>query len=195
MGTLTRKPKQFSLEQKRAFAQSADPHQWLLTAISLHEQGIALWRNRGRSTLTMKRENGEEITWDATNRACFLLSAFAMENMLKAFLVYEFPGTVDNGYLKDITTHDLWKLAEKSSLVPYKVRDRWVFDALSDGNESWARYPCGRDAEDINLEGHFTPHLWVKYCDMMQAYHVKMRKLLEKGWQGPHGNHGRWSFD
>lgn len=142
----------------------------------------------------MIRVEKSSITWDDTNRATFLLAAFAMENMLKAFLIYENHSFIADGYVKGIATHSLWGLAERASLVPYKVRDRWVFDALSEGNESWARYPCGRDADDIQHEGQFTIRLWTKYCSMMDNYTKKMKKMLEKGWDGPFGYYGRWSF-
>ncbi len=118
-----------------------------------------------------------------------------MENMLKAFLVYENPGFIADGYLKVIKTHDLTALVERSSLVPYGVRDHWVFKALAEGNESWARYPCGLNADHMQPEGHFTARLWVKYCDMMHSYAAKMQRLLTKGWTGPDGFYGNWTFN
>lgn len=117
-----------------------------------------------------------------------------MENMLKAFLVYEDPTLVAGGRLGDIRTHDLPTLADRSALLPYRTRDRWVFVALSEGSMSWSRYPCGRDADDMQPEGQFTARLWLKYLDMMAAYVRKMRKLLSKGWIGPSGMYGSWEF-
>ena len=186
--------KTFTHEQELAFVDAADPHQWLLTATNLHEQALSLWGNRGLSQITLSRPGRSNVTWDDTNRATFLLAAFAMENMLKAFLVYEHPAFVGGGRLKEIASHDLDKLAARSSLVPYRVRDQWVFKALSEGSQSWARYPCGRDADDIRPEGQFTVDLWLKYCAMMDAYTKKVRKLLARGWTGPYGFHGTWEF-
>jgi hypothetical protein len=195
MSRLNSRNKKFTQAQKLAFVDAANPHQWFLTANNLRDQANTLWSSRGRSAISMMREGNPQITWDETNRATFLLAAFSMENMLKAFLVYENPSFVDDGYLKDITTHDLSKLADRASLVPYKARDRWVFEALTEGNESWARYPCGRDADDIQLESHFTVKLWEKYSDMMNLYSNKMKKLLSKGWDGPYGHYGKWKFE
>ena len=194
MSRSDRRNKSFTQAQKLAFVDAANPHEWFLTAVSLHTQAITLWRNRGHSRTTHTRVGHRPVTWDDTNRATFLLASFAMENMLKAFLVYEHPDTIAEGYLKNIATHDLPKLAGLSSLVPYKVRDRWVFDAFAEGNESWARYPCGRDANDLRPQGHFTSRLWLKYCAMMQAYTNKMQKLLTRGWMGPYGDYGTWTF-
>ncbi|MDX0457406.1 hypothetical protein GOC72_28815 [Sinorhizobium medicae] len=194
MGGPSSRKKSFTQDQKLAFIDAANPHQWYYTADNLHIQALSLWRNRGQSLITMTKPGHAPVTWDETNRATFLLAAFAMENMLKAFLVYEHPSFIADGYLKEITTHDLWKLANRSSLVPHKARDRWVFKAFSEGNESWARYPCGRDADGIQPEGHFTERLWVKYCAMMQAYQEKIQRLLTKGWNGPYGHYGSWTF-
>lgn len=187
--------KQFSQDKKNHFVDAANPHQWFLTAANLHSNAQALWGRRGMSQLTRYEAGYFPITWDDTNRATFLLAAFAMENMLKAFIVYEDPSAIAEGSLsKIITTHDLWTLANRTSCIPYKVRDRWVFEALSEGNESWARYPCGRDADSIQPEGQFTVRLWEKYCSMMDLYAAKIKKMLKKGWAGPSEFYGRWEF-
>ncbi|WP_374589339.1 hypothetical protein [Novosphingobium sp.] len=185
----------FTQEECKAFVDAANPHQWILVADNLHEQACHLWSTRGRGNITLIDKDGKRTTWDSTNRAVFLLAAFAMENMLKAFLVYETPRYISDGYLKEITTHELPDLARTSSLIPYRDRDMWVFEALSKGNESWARYPCGRNAGDVQPEQAWSPALWIKYCDMMRAYAKKMQKLLAKGWVGPYGYYGRWTTD
>ena len=37
--------------------------------------------------------------WAATNKATFLLCAFALENAIKAFLIYEHPAWISDGCL------------------------------------------------------------------------------------------------
>ncbi|WP_281701321.1 hypothetical protein [Acetobacter malorum] len=190
----SKRKKHFLPDQKQAFVDAANPHQWFLTAENLHSAAQTLWGHRGTDKITRSGSEYPSVTWDETNRATFLLAAFAMENILKAFLVYEDPTVIKEGFLTKITTHDLWSLANCSSHIPYKARDRWVFEALSEGNESWARYPCGRDADHIQPEGEFTIRLWEKYCVMMEVYKKKIKKLLTKGWVGPSGPYGRWKF-
>lgn len=185
----------YTQEECEAFVDAANPHQWFLTAWNLHEQACLLWSARGRGSIIFVDKQGKRTEWDNTNRAVFLLAAFAMENMLKAFLVYETPRYVADGYLKGIANHELPVLARSSNLIPYRNRDMWVFEALSNGNESWARYPCGRNADDIRPELSWSPGLWVKYCDMIRAYAKKMQKLLAKGWEGPCGYYGNWTID
>lgn len=56
------------------------------------------------------------------------------------------------------------------------------------------RYPCGRNADEIQLEQQFSVELWVKYCALMKLYERKMERLLTKGWKGPYGFYGTWDF-
>lgn len=184
----------FTRAECEAFVDVANPHQWLLSAEGLHRQAIALWNTRGTGQLALKREGQPTLAWDFTSKSTYLLAAFAMENMLKAFLVYEYPEYVADGYLTGITSHDLPALADKSSLLPYRARDRWVYAELAAGNESWMRYPCGRNANDMQIEQQLSVKLWLKYCDVMQLYESKMERLLTKGWTGPYGFYGSWEF-
>lgn len=89
----------FTRTECEAFVDAANPYQWLLSAESLHRQALALWRNKGNGQIAFTREGQPTLTWDFTNRSTYLLAAFAMENMLKSFLVYEHPEYVADGYL------------------------------------------------------------------------------------------------
>jgi hypothetical protein len=72
------------------FVEMANPHSWFLTADNLYEQTIALYRLRGRSSITrIDYRTGITTRWDDTNKSVFLLGGFALENAIKAFLVYE----------------------------------------------------------------------------------------------------------
>lgn len=197
LGIPMRKTPQFAEQECRDFANAADPHQWLLTADSLHEQAVSLYRRRGESgVLTRRNSDGHAVTWDNTNKATFLLSAFALENAIKAFLVYEHPHWVSNGYLHaEVCSHSLVALSEKSNLIPYRERDRWVLAAFEEGNQSWMRYPCGRRADDTQEERNMPERLWVGYCRVMRGYGARLGRLLGEGWVGPHGaGGGRWEI-
>ena len=68
----------------------ANPHSWLLAADDLHEQALAQYRRRDGSVLLIKKD-GETKSWDRVDKSIFLLGGFALENAIKAFLVYENP--------------------------------------------------------------------------------------------------------
>jgi hypothetical protein len=182
--------------QCRAFAEAANPHQWLLTADNLHEQAVGLYRARRQGGQLIRRGVGELTqAWDNTNRATYLLGAFALENALKAFLVYEHPAWISAGQLhRDLCSHRLVALSERSTLIPYAARDRWVLAAFEDGNESWMRYPCGRRADDIEIERALHDRLWAGYVRVMRGYGTKLMRLLGRGWRGPYGSGGAWEM-
>ncbi len=58
--------------------------------------------------------------------------------------------------------------------------------------DSWFRYPCALTVARTKAESHLYDHLWHGYSAAMRAYGRKLTMLLGKGWQGPHGFHGRW---
>jgi hypothetical protein len=175
------------------FVEAANPHSWLLTADNLHEQAVSLYGQRQRSTLTLHRPRELSQTWDGTNRATFLLGAFALENAIKAFLVYENPQWISNGSLSRVLrSHRLVELHGKSKLIPYKRGYLWVLKSFEAGNESWARYPCGLTAAETAAEGQMSDDLWRGYLRLMRAYGRKSMLLLGRGWSGPHGFSGRW---
>ncbi len=191
------KPPRFTEAECREFVYAANPHQWVLVADSLHEQAVRLYKLRDQRGKLIRRGRSEPTaSWDNTNKATFLLCALALENTIKAFLVYEHPKWIGEGYLHpEICSHRLVSLSERSTLIPYSKRDRWVLAAFEEGNESWMRYPCGRRASDIQDEKNLHDKLWIGYERVMRSYGNKLIRLLGKGWLGPHGVSCYWEME
>lgn len=173
----------------------ANPHSWLLAADDLHEQALAQYRRRDGSVLLIKKD-GETKSWDRVDKSIFLLGGFALENAIKAFLVYENPEWVANGRLSHhLRSHSLTKLQAKSKLIPYKQRHIAVLKGFEAGLESWARYPCALTFDRTEEADSLAPELWAGYIRVMRAYGIRLRSLLSKKyWVGPHGFTGRWTF-
>src|SRR5690606_24426514 len=144
---------------------AAQPHSWFLVADDLHDQAARLRAGRdGGGTTRTNYTSGEQTFWDATNRTIFLLAGFALENALKAFLVYEHPAWISNGMLsRQLRSHALVQLAEQSGHVPYKQRGRTVLRQFETGLESWARYPCGLAASAETDPPVLDERLWAAY--------------------------------
>jgi hypothetical protein len=181
-------------EANTAFVEMAQPHSWFLVADGLHGQAVELRTAFGRGQLSRIDPLGQSTsTWDVTNRATFLLGGFALENLLKAFLVYENPHWISNGRLgRPLRSHCLTRLAADSRLVPYKRRAARVLRAFEHGLESWARYPCGLSADDPGDERILDDRLWKSYLQVVGAYGRSLRKLLSTSWKGPHGFEARY---
>lgn len=179
------------------FVQGANPHSWLLAADSLHHQATALGSKKHKGLLVQLDEHNQVIgQWEESNKAVFLLGGFALENAIKAFLVYENPSWISNGRLsKNLRSHSLTKLHAQSALVPYKTLHRSALAAFEQGLESWARYPCALSVEESVPEPAMTNAIWGGYLSLMRAYGRRLQRLLSQGyWQGPHGFKGRWTF-
>jgi len=117
-----------------------------------------------------------------------LLAGFALENLLKSYLIFENPSYVANGMLaKVIRTHSLTRLRATSRYAPYKNRYEAVLVAFEDGLESWARYPCGLTHQGRSYERMVTPELWAQYNRMFAIYRARLEKLLTKSWPAPSG--------
>ena len=109
----------FTEEQCKKFEEEANPHQWFLAASLLHDQAVELYARRGQGTIAKLHAGGYVLgQWAATNKATLLLSAFALENAIKAFLIYEHPAWISDGCLHhEICNHRLVALSRKSSLI------------------------------------------------------------------------------
>ena len=180
------------------FVQFAEPHAWLQTADRLHGQAVALRADAGKGLVSFidHHAGGAVQSWASTNKACFLLAGFALENAIKAFLVYENPGWISNGNLsRRLRSHDLRELQEASTLVPYRTRLLWVLDGFEEGLDSWARYPCGLSVDRSLPEAVMTPRLWAGYLRLMSAYGRRLKMLLCREWRGPHGTRRRWKIE
>jgi len=179
------------------FVEIASPHNWLRTADNLHAQAVAMRNSFGRSITThFDHRARTSRTLDDANKTVFLLGAFALENAIKAFLVYENPHLISNGSLsKNLRSHSLIGLKRLSREVPFKKRFDWVLEGFEEGIDSWARYPCALKVETTRPERVLYDELWSGYLTVMAAYGNKLCRLLSAkgGWSGPHGFQGnRW---
>lgn len=129
------------------------------------------------------------------NRSVFLLAGFALENTLKAFLVYQNPSFVADGRLSPaLRSHKLVKLSRLVKQIPWPVRGEAIIRDFERGLDSWARYPCALSASESEWEQVLRGTLWAQYKRLMQAYGMRLTLLLRRGWEGPHGSGGRWEI-
>ena len=173
------------------FVWMAQPHAWLVTADNLHQQAMLIAGQRGRGTLTRIDRDGTKSRWDAADRSVFLLGGFALENILKAYLVYENPAWISNGTLaRPLRSHELVRLSSMSKLLPPDDRGTWVLEQFEQGIETWARYPCGLTAVETADQGALSNDLWDGYRRLMKTYARALTVMLGQGWRGPHGFYG-----
>jgi hypothetical protein len=178
------------------FVEIANPHMWLLAANNLHAQALHLDRSKGKSMLTHTDfREGTMTSWDGVNKSRFLLGGFALENAIKAFLVYENPQWISNGRLSSrLRSHSLVSLQKQSRRIPYRSRHIGVLREFENGLESWARYPCSLNIGTSVDEVIMRNEIWEGYICLMRAYGRRLMGLLRLGWNGPHGFYGKWTY-
>ena len=178
------------------FVELANPHSWMLTAENLHDQAVSIVKQRGKSVTSVVNADGDIIRHiDGIDKSVFLLAALSLENQIKALLIYEHPHWISNGRLcRALKSHDLLNLRKLSKYSPYRGRYVRFFKILQEGFESWARYPCGLTWEFSGHEQELEAKIWQLYLRIYLSQDKRIRTLLAKGWQGPHGFYGRWIF-
>ncbi len=176
-------------EADKYFANRATPIAWYEVAKLLNENAQTLFNTKSQKIWYVDHLRNERTETYTINRSVFLLSDFALENLLKAFIVYENPSYIEKGKLSNpLKSHKLSKLQQQCSLVPYKNRYKWVFESFEEGLNSWARYPCGDSSQSTTLEKAVTEKLWQVYKKVFALYSTKLEKLLSENWQGPYGD-------
>jgi hypothetical protein len=183
-------------DANRQFVDLANPHAWWLTARNLHDQALQLYARCGKSYVTLTDADGRvQGQWDDISKSVYLLGGLALENLIKAFLVYEHPEWISNGTLaRPLRSHKLTELQERSARLPRHDDDQQVLSSFEEGLDSWARYPCGLSIETSEPEPSLGPVLWLGYLRLVKKYDHEMKKLLGTLWRGPHGFVGKYTF-
>ena len=178
-----------------AFAQAAHPMNWYEVAKLMNESAHIL-HDSPQGQVIRRMQGGQQIVRRESNRPVFLLAAFAMENLLKAYLVMENPRYIEGGRLARqlMNGHGLVKLQTACKSVPAPKRSRFVFEVLEKGVNSWARYPCATAAERQSDELAATPEFWSAYTRVFELYCLRLEKLLSKRRRGAYGEWSRCAF-
>lgn len=128
----------------------ADPIFWKAKAEQLHRSALVLAEvfvedcDALRRHVAEQEENGHssiQVNYPATLDQFVLLAAFALENMLKGFVIFKEPELVANGKLEGILkSHALLALAERANVSLTPEENRFCMLASS-AAVSWGRYP------------------------------------------------------
>lgn len=178
----------------REFASAASPLNWYEVARIMHENAQVL--HCARQGTVSYVNAGTRVTRRSSNRPVFLLAAFAMENLVKAYLIYENPHYIEGGKLsrKLLNGHSLSKLQKECRKIPQPKRTLGVLETLEVGVNSWARYPCSTAHERETWERTVTPEFWTEYNRVFDLYGARLEQLLSRKWKGPYGEVGFVEF-
>jgi hypothetical protein len=173
--------------RNRYFANTAHPMNWYEVAKLMHENANLLHNIPQR--YIAYSDGVESTTRPTNNQSVFLLASFALENLIKAFLIYENPHYIAHGKLscKLLNGYSLTELQGKCKQIPSPKRTRYVFKILEAGINSWARYPCATSVEREAKERVVMAEFWASYNRVFNLYSKRFEQLLSKKWKGPYG--------
>ena len=182
-------------QKEKIFASAAHPLNWYEVAKLMHENAHALY-NMPQGSVSYN-DGVNLITRPVSNRSVWLLATFALENLIKAFLIYENPQYIKDGKLSRqlLNGHSLSRLQKRCKRVPSPKRTLHVFETLEVGVNSWARYPCATSIERESAERTVTREFWAAYNNVFDLYSKKLEELLSKKWKGPYGEVGHVTFE
>lgn len=178
------------------FILASSPLNWLENAKLMHTHALhAHELHKAKMIHIVDRKAGRMN--NVTFRPVFLLAAFAFENMLKGFLIYENPELTSGGGLsKEITKgHNLVRLASKCKRTPSPKKSEAFFEKLQSGTNSWFRYPCPRNTSFENNEFDMTFGFWLDYQKLFNKYEKRLSHLLCSGWRDCHGRRYKATID
>ncbi len=171
------------------------PHSWLIVSDELNECAERLFSDKDKR-ITVYIEGSDVTRTDPMDRGIFLLAGFSLENLIKAYLIYENPAWISDGKLsRNITQrHSLTEMSEKSRKLPWPKKGRRILQAFEDGLSSWARYPSAVNVERTSPQRFIHGDLWTEYRTLRKRYVEGLETLLRKRWQGPHEFEGYYEI-
>lgn len=172
---------------EQEFVFRASPLEWLEYAEELWANASLLFDPEpGALTATMDPVRGSAVR-PTSSRTYLLLSAFAIENVMKGVAVARQPELVSGGKIaKALETHSITKVADKLAGIQLSKEERDVCEILERAIPSWGRYPVPRTIGSLSQEATSSPDLHAAIGALFHRLREMLNELMKKGWRGPH---------
>ncbi len=131
------------------------PTEWVQYANELFEASEILIKEKDNSILIKTDSDGKTILKKSgISRSYFLLIGFALENLMKGYIISRNPNFVKNGKIeKSISSnHNLFELSKKINEFMFSKSEIDLFKTLTEGIPYWTRYPIPKRFENITEE-------------------------------------------
>lgn len=129
--------------------------------------------------MTFKTKFGQiipETALDSINKPLHLLAGFAIENILKALIIFENPSYVSGGRLaRCLLSHNLTALSEQANADKIHQYLGRICLILESGLTTWARYPSEASVKDIkSAERDMNDLDWLLYKDAFKSLNAEL---------------------
>jgi len=181
------------------FVRDALPGEWRSLAGELRDSAELLWNDRsnglrGILEQRIEVEDGEVRIINETrkiysvSRPYFLLAGFALENLLKGFIVALDPTLIKEGKLDpQLKTHKLTDLANRIKELELTESERRFCSLAEDAIPYWGRYPVPLTYNKLVPEVGLTDELRSSFLSLFDRIDEKLYIEIRDGWDSGGG--------
>ena len=198
--SMTKEPYYFMDEEDKRrneivlFVKDAMPDSWRACASELYRSAELLWNDKDNE-LRLEAAEFHEIKDGklihrsqsrmvySVSRSYFLLAGFALENLIKGYLVACDPTLINHGALsKEIKTHELSRLARK--IEDFKIsKNELDFCCIAEkAIPYWGRYPVPLISSQVAPEVGLTDELRQGFLSFYDRLDEKLYMKIRNGW-------------
>lgn len=177
------------------FVRDATPDAWRDCASELRNSAELLWKDRSNS-LRVEAVEGWELDENgqleakaeskkiySVSRSYFLLAGFALENLLKGYLVAANPSLITDGTLsKDIKTHKLSILFKKIEGFDLDSQESEFCSIAEQAIPYWGRYPVPLTFSKVVPEVGLTDELRQGFLTVYDRLDERLYEKIRDGW-------------
>ncbi len=177
------------------FVRDATPDSWRRCANELRDSAELLWKDRSNS-IRVEAEEGWELDENgqlkarsglkkiySVSRSYFLLAGFALENLLKGYLVAGNPSLIIDGTLsKDIKTHKLLVLFKKIEDFELDGKESEFCSIAEQAIPYRGRYPVPLAFNSVVPEVGLTDELRQGFLTVYNRLDERLYMKIKDGW-------------
>jgi hypothetical protein len=172
------------------------PSEWLFYAEELMVAAEILWeRNDGSMSSEIigpvmkngKNKVTESKKVSSISRTYFLLVGFAIENLLKGFIVFDDPSTITSGEVKRIKSHKITILVKEISEIRLSEAELDICKKIEEAIPYWGRYPIPLEYSGITPDIGVTAEIRKIIKDMYDRLALQLYKKVKDGWDSGTG--------
>ncbi len=182
-----------SFNQKQEFIRDAMPGSWLEYADELRDAAEILWQKtetnlRVDAEIDYKGRALNLLRGPSISRPYVLLSAFAIENLLKGLLVAQNPNHINSGKLSDdIWGHDIIGLASKIRGLKLSAEEKEFCHIAKAALPYWGRYPVPKEFKSIKKQVLINEELREIFLKLHHRLRRKVYDMIKDGWNSGAG--------
>lgn len=177
------------------FIVDGSPDSWLSFAEELMDSAEILWKQNDHSIRSEiihdKTEILESRKISSISRPYFLLIGFAIENLLKGFIVFDDPTTITSGKIKRIKTHKITNLIKEISYIKLSEEELDICKKIEEAIPYWGRYPIPLEVSDITPDIGITSETRKIINDMYGRLASILYQKVKDGWESGTGEYSK----